>query len=89
MTEGDISISQSSSSKDDQHSSDSDKPNITVDGQKEVHLRYSDQNASDEGSIVAAPNVSYPIDTTKDPVISKVPEDRTVQNAQSKCCLLI
>ena len=71
-------------------SSDEDKPNITVDAQKEVHLKMSDKGDSEEGSIIAAPDKDYPVDSNKDPKISHVPEQKAPeQQNQSKCCLLL
>jgi hypothetical protein len=67
---------------------DADRPNITIDDDKEVHLNVSDHAGSDEGSIVAAPQRDYPIDADLDPKISHVPQQKA-GNVQSKCCLLL
>ena len=66
-----------------------DRPNITVDGDKEAHLNVNkDDEECTEGSIVAAKNDDVPVDPSKDPKISNVPEQKKEQ-AQSKCCILI
>lgn len=73
---------------DDSSSSGSDKPNITVDAEKGVHLKDGRSDQSDEGSIVAQQQ-DYPIDQSKDPKISHAPEKPKEAQAQSKCCHLI
>ena len=68
--------------------SSSDKPNITVGKDKEVHLKQGQTDNSDEGSIVAQQQ-EYPIDESKDPKISHAPEPAKAEQSQSKCCILI
>lgn len=83
-----VSISDSSSTPNEDEN-DPDKPNITVDDKKEVHLRISDQGETDEGSIVAAPKEFYPSDAAKDPVVPLYSETKEVTPGKSKCCILI
>ena len=64
-----------------------DKPNITVDGQNEVHLNIQVDGDETEGSIIAAPEGNYPIDSNKDPQIK--PVQKEAPNSQSQCCLLL
>ena len=85
-----VSISDSSSAPNEKEKeSDPDKPNITVDDKKEVHLRISDQGETDEGSIVAAPKEFYPSNAAKDPVVPLYTESKEVPPEKSKCCILI
>jgi hypothetical protein len=69
--------------------SDDDKPNIIVGDDREVHLRVSDAGATDEDSILAAPAPSLPIDSSRDPKISQVPDQKPEGNVKSECCLLL
>ncbi|KAK8839859.1 hypothetical protein M9Y10_031571 [Tritrichomonas musculus] len=85
--EDSISISDSTETNEDEN--DPDKPNITVDDKKEVHIRLSDQGETEEGSIVAAPKEFYPSNAAKDPVISHYSESKEVTPGKSKCCILI
>lgn len=96
MSESDSVKIESSESEHDnkeepkKETSEDDKPNITVDGQKEVHLNNGENADSGEGSIVVAPQQDYPIDSTKDPKISHTSEQSDAAAAnQSKCCLLL
>lgn len=83
-----VSISDSSSAS-KENESDPDKPNITVDDKKEVHLRISDQGETDEGSIIAAPKEFYPSNASRDPVVPQYTESKEVTPGKSKCCILI
>ena len=89
MSDPDVPLDESSSSskRSVPSSNPDDKPNITVDGQKEVHLNITADNDENEGSIVAAPEGDYPIDSNKDPQIKPVQKDTSKE--QSKCCLLL
>ena len=95
MSEGSVGVDTSESSSvnrpalQEDSVTDDDKPNITVDGQKEVHLKVRRGGDEDEGSIVAARQGDYPIDPSKDPKISHVRDNKDAGKAQSKCCLLI
>lgn len=83
----DESKSSASSSEPSSHSED--KPNITVDGQKDVHLNIQNEGEETEGSIVAADNAAYPVDHNKDPIITPKPADINDPKKQSQCCLLL
>lgn len=68
--------------------SDMDKPNITVDPQKQVHY-HNDDEENTEGSIVLGNQNVVTTDKTKDPVIQSKPDQEVKAKSQSKCCLLI
>ncbi|KAK8843026.1 hypothetical protein M9Y10_025214 [Tritrichomonas musculus] len=89
MSEGEekaeLSIGDSSSIPAD---SDIDKPNITVDAQKQVHY-HNDNEEITEGSIILGDQNKVATDVTKDPVIQPKTEKEVANNSQSKCCLLI
>lgn len=66
-----------------------DKPNIVVDGQKEVHMRVSASDTGD-GSIDAEDNRKIPVNSSKDPDISHVPQKgKGEKDKQSQCCLIL
>ena len=84
-TWGHSNSSESSSARSED--TDQDKPNIIIDGQKEVHLKVSVADSA-EGSIIMAPQDDYQIDATLDPKISHLPEKNVtdVRKQQSVCC---
>ena len=65
------------------------KPNLSIDGQKEVHLKVSDHESSGDPSILHEPENKYSINNKKDPEISHVPEKKVEKKPESQCCLLI
>lgn len=68
--------------------SDMDKPNITVDPQKQVHY-HDNADENTEGSIILGNQNIVTTDKTKDPVIQPKPDNEVTTKSQSKCCLLI